>query len=641
MLTLVLINHLKKKPMKIEFKSIKWRILITTLLYIILFFSIYNIFTSLNIRKNAFEDAQKIINETTNHYADKINTVFSNAFSVGNSLSDTFKEIIKLDNAERDTLTKNILLNVLKSNKDYLGTAIYYELNALDPNYTKKNGRIRNVAFKLNVKTGFFRNIADTTNEELSGLYYVARESRKPILSNPYYDTHTPELKGILMVTVITSFTENGIYLGQTGIDLTLEGIQKLVQKINPFESSKAYLVASNNKYVAHPDKGLFNKDVLDVNAKYKSQFLSSLEKIKENKSSHFKLKKESGAYYVSFTPIKVGTDNYWALITETPYELLTKKSDMLFFKSNIAGILSLIILFIVIAYSLDKTTKQLIEVIRFSKEISKGNLKNSLTVKGKDEIAQLAESMNNMSATLKEFIGKIAQSSDRLNHISNRITNFSSELSEGASSQAASSEEVMASIEEMSANIHSNTENAKETEEISEQTLNGVKKGSKSAHQTLEAINEIAEKITIINEISSQTNILALNAAVEAARAGEQGKGFGVVANEVKKLAEKSQEAANYINELSERGVDISSLAEKELSELVPEVEKTAALISEITNASYEQSNGVDQIQMAVQSLNDIAQKNASFSVQLNDKADSLLKEAGELKSYINYFNI
>ena len=443
------------------------------------------------------------------------------------------------------------------------------------------------------------------------------------------------------MVTVITSFTENGEYLGQTGIDLSLEGIQELVQKINPFESSKAYLVASNHKLVAHPDKSLFNKDVLEVNAEYKSQFLSSLEKIKESKSSHIKLKKESGTYYVSFTPIKVGADNYWALVTETPYEVLTKKSDMLFFKSNIAGILSLIILFIVIAYSLDKTTKQLIEVIRFSKEISKGNLKNSLAVKGKDEIAQLADSMNNMSGTLKEFIGKIAKSSDRLNNISNSITSFSSELSEGASSQAASSEEVMASIEEMSANIHSNTENAKETESISGQTLDGVKKGSKSARQTLDAINEIAEKITIINEISSQTNILALNAAVEAARAGEQGKGFGVVANEVKKLAEKSQEAANYINELSERGVDISSLAEKELSELVPEVEKTAALISEITNASYEQSNGVDQIQIAVQSLNDIEQKNASFSVQLNDKADSLLKEAGELKSYIDYFKI
>ena len=627
--------------MDFQFKSIKWRILLTILSYIILVFSIHNIYTSLNIKKNALEDAKKIIDETTNHYADMIKTVFSNAFGVANTFSDTFKEIIKLNNVEREILTKKILLNVLKSNKDYLGTAIYYELNALDPNYTKKNGRIRNVAFKLNEKTGFFRNIADTTNEELSGLYYIARKSRKPILSNPYYDTHTPELKGILMVTVITSFMENGKYLGQTGIDLTLEGIQDLVQKINPFKSSIAYLVASNNKYVSHPDRSLFNKDVLEVNAEYKNLFLNALKKIKENKSSNFKLKKESGTYYISFTPIKAGMDNYWALITETPYKVLTEKSDMLFLKSNIAGVLSLIVLFIIITYSLNKTTKQLIEVIHFSKEISKGNLKSSLIVNGKDEIAQLAESMNYMSANLKEFIGKIAQSSDKLNLISDHITRFSSELSEGASSQAASSEEVMASIEKMSANIHSNTENAKETEKISAQTLNGVKKGSKSAHQTLDAINEIAEKITIINEISRQTNILALNAAVEAARAGEHGKGFGVVASEVKKLAEKSQKAANYINELSEKGVDISSLAEKELSELVPEVEKTATLISEITNASNEQSNGVDQIQMAVQSLNEIAQKNAAFSVQLNDKANSLLKEASMLKSYIHYFKI
>lgn len=628
--------------MNIYFKSIKWRILVTILSYVVVVFSAFNIYISYSAKNNSLTDSQKIINETTEHYADKIHVIFSNAFSIANTFSDSFIEIINLDSSRRDSLTKKILLNVLKNNKNYLTTAIHYELSAIEPAYTKKNGRLRNIAFRLNNKLYFSKNIADTTNKELSGLYYDARKLGKPMLSNPYYDTHTPELKGILMVTAVTGIIKDGKYLGQTGIDLSLENIQKMIQSINPFESSVAYLVSANNKIVAHPDKNLFNKDFMEQNRAFKDTFSYALKQVRKNKSYHFKLKKNTGIYYVSFTPVNVGVeDQNWALVTETPIKLLTEKSDRLFYKIRIIGVISLIILFVIISYSLNKTSRSLIEVINFSQDISNGNLSKRIKVTGKDEIAQLADSMNKMAEKLKEVLRKVVISSDKLNLISGTISKYSTELSQGASGQAASSEQVMASIDEMSANIHNNTESAKQTEQISKQTLEGVKKGSQSAHQTLNAISEIAVKISIINEISRQTNILSLNAAVEAARAGAHGKGFGVVAGEVKKLAEKSQEAANYINDLSEKGVDISSLAEEELAELVPEVEKIAGLISSITSASSEQSKGVDQIQEAVQALNEIAQKNAAFSVELDDKAESLAKEAGLLKSIILHFKI
>jgi methyl-accepting chemotaxis protein len=235
---------------------------------------------------------------------------------------------------------------------------------------------------------------------------------------------------------------------------------------------------------------------------------------------------------------------------------------------------------------------------VEHSQKISEGDLTSRIEIEGTNEIGVLANSLNKMALQLKNIVGGLTNSSELINSASTEIIDVSTKISKSSSNQAASVEQVMASIEEMTSNIHSNSDNAKETESIAEKALNGIRNGSNSAHTTANSINKIAEKISIIHEISSQTNILALNAAVEAARAGEHGKGFAVVANEVKKLAEKAQAAASEINVLSDDGVKISHAAEKELSTLLPEIEKTAQLVRDIANANLEQSHGATEIQ-------------------------------------------
>ncbi len=624
--------------------KLKGKILIIVLPLSTVVLTLVILFFSINVKNNTIADSKELVDSETQRYAGLVEEVLSNAFSVANAFSDTFIENIDMKRALRDSINKKILLNSLRRNSDYLTVALHYQIAALDPNYDKKNGRVRNIAMRLDNNLVFVQNVADTTNEELSGLYYDGVRIQKGFLSDPYYDTHTPELKGILMVTAVTSMVENGKYLGQIGIDLALVKIQEMVQTINPFKSSVAYLIASNNMIVAHTDKNLFNKDLIEENKAYENEFQLAMNQVKNNKAHSFEINRSGEDIYMSIVPISVGEDGrYWALATETPISVLTEKSDRLFYITIGAGVIGLILLTLVIYFLINSITKKLTVAINFAQKVSDGDLSSKIEFSrtSKDEISQLAKSMNQMANKLKKMIKKIDVSSENMNKASTFISQYSSELSQGASGQAASAEEVMASIEEMGSNIHSNSENARQTEKISNQTLIGVKNGSKSANQTLKSINEITEKISIINEIARQTNILALNAAVEAARAGQYGKGFGVVATEVKKLAERSQEAASYINELSVRGVNISAQAEKELSTLVPEVEKTAQLISEITNASNEQSNGVDQIQEAVQTLTNIAQKNAAFSVELDDKAKNLSKEAEHLKIVINFFKI
>ncbi|QTA91419.1 methyl-accepting chemotaxis protein [Desulfonema magnum] len=226
-------------------------------------------------------------------------------------------------------------------------------------------------------------------------------------------------------------------------------------------------------------------------------------------------------------------------------------------------------------------------------------------------------------------------------------INSVSVQLSQGANEQAASAEEVSSSMEQMSSNISQNAENARQTETIALKSAEDAREGGKAVEKTVTAMREISEKISIIEEIARQTNLLALNAAIEAARAGEHGKSFAVVASEVRRLAERSQKAANQINKLSKSSMAIAENAGAMLLRLVPDIQKTAELVQEISTASNEQSNGAEQINKAIQELDLIIQGNASVSEEMSAQAEELQKTIeffggntirGEKKSWIAY---
>ena len=278
---------------------------------------------------------------------------------------------------------------------------------------------------------------------------------------------------------------------------------------------------------------------------------------------------------------------------------------------------------------------------VAFAQEISKGNLTANVDVNQKDEIGVLADSLKGMAGKLKEIVGSIRAGADNIASASEQMSSNSQEMSQGSSEQASSAEEVSSSMEQMKSNIQQNTDNAQQTEKISQNAAQSIKKGNEATQTAVESMKEIAEKISIINDIAFQTNILALNAAVEAARAGEHGKGFAVVASEVRKLAERSAEAASEIDEKSKSGVQISEDAGKQLSEIVPEVEKTSQLVQEITAASNEMNSGADQVNNAIQQLNQVTQQNASSSEELASNAEELSSQADQLKQAISFFKL
>ncbi|MEF2145465.1 MAG: methyl-accepting chemotaxis protein [Desulfovibrionaceae bacterium] len=278
---------------------------------------------------------------------------------------------------------------------------------------------------------------------------------------------------------------------------------------------------------------------------------------------------------------------------------------------------------------------------VTFAEGMSQGDFTQNLDVKQKDEVGVLAAALNEMVSKLKVVVHEVQSATENVASGSEELSASAQTLSQGATEQAASIEEVSSSMEQMTANIRQNADNARQTESIAQQAARDAAEGGQAVNQAVDAMKNIAEKISIIEEIARQTNLLALNAAIEAARAGEHGKGFAVVAAEVRKLAERSGAAAGEISELSSSTVDVADNAGRMLAKLVPDIQKTAELVQEITAASNEQNAGVEQINRAIQQLDQVIQSNASAAEEMASTSEELSSQSQLLQQTMSFFRV
>jgi len=277
--------------------------------------------------------------------------------------------------------------------------------------------------------------------------------------------------------------------------------------------------------------------------------------------------------------------------------------------------------------------------LLTIANAVAEGDFRQDIEIRRQDEIGKLAEAFQTMIVQLTKVVGEVKSATDNVASGGRQMSVSAAQMSNGATAQAAAAEEASSSMEQMAANIRQNADNALQTEKIAMKSAEDARVSGEAVAEAVSAMQAITKKIAIIEDIAGQTRLLSLNATIEAARAQEYGKGFAVVAAEVRALAGRSKEAATEITELTNSSVAVAEKAGVMLTKLVPDIQKTAELVQEISAASREQDTGTRQINQAIQQLDQVTQQNSATSEELSATSEELASQAEQLRDTIAFF--
>lgn len=585
------------------------------------------------------KNAQKIASTESEKQAKNIEATLNYSMDSVRTLASTFGTMVEENSTDRD-LVNNILKKSLEENQRFIATWTAWEPNAfdkMDEKFINSLGHDETGRFvpywsrtdkKISVEA-----LLDYDETGAGDYYLLAKNSGKEVILNPYL--YPIGGKDILITSIVAPITIDGKVVGVAGVDISLDFMQKMTDSIKMYESGFGAIIANNGTFMAHQSPDLVGK------SSYELEEAKSVPKIKSAIESGKSLFMTNKDMYKAYAPIKVGSSGTpWSLLITIPVDEVTQKSNELLMFSIILSSIGVIILIMVITWIAHRLVQPILKTVVQMKEIANGNLiVENLQITSKDEIGQLAQAMNEMTANTKTLIQNATHISNQVSSYSGELLTFTNEINDGitqvsstteqlasgATDQAQHASETLEKIQQVGQEvkqIHQYTEQMMNRSHITEDSS---QKGRQSAVQSIQQMKMIEEKVSstayiikeldnkskeirqileVINGIASQTNLLALNAAIEAARAGEHGKGFAVVADEVKKLAEQSTASTNQIHTIIENVLTETEAAEQAMNDVVLEVQSGSKAIDrnrqafdEIAHHITDMTNQINQV--------------------------------------------
>ncbi len=624
-------------------KGLRYRFIVSVLFSALIVYSAIGIFLLSRIRQETITSAKAVADSYAREYSNLMTAELNAYLNQTVGMAEVFQSNLKLPSNIRLDIYKNSLKSIIEHMPELLSVWLNIQLSSIDNTWAFDYGRHRFTYYWAGKDIKLQEDFLDTKGHNKEGDYYKIMLSKAIEFSEPYYDTYGYDSsKSILMTSIcVPLFDSSKKFVGLAGIDLDLHKLEPFAQSIKLFENSFSMIVSNGGTIIVHRDtakSGKLFKNIYD----YDDQLFHITATIKKGSAISYVGNMDGDEYYISFAPIILSHKTKpWAIGVAVPMKTIFHRSNRALLFSIIIAIIGLSILLLLTFLITDKLVKPLEESIRFASDIGNGNLTTHIVYKRTDELGQLTIALENMANKLKDIVKGIYDGSEQLTNTAKSLSGSSKQLLTASYHQYDTSDKVNKSIQIMAERIHKNSEHFKNAEEVSKITSKKIKQSVRLSIKAVTSMNVISERIGIINDIALQTNILALNAAVEAAHAGVHGRGFAVVASEVRKLAERSQSAADEITSLINQCQIDSEAAGNMLDQTIPEIENSSSLISNILSSNIEQNISIDEIDMAVGNLNDTIKQNNNNAKRMAVFSEEIEAQVAKLKDLINRFKI